>query len=311
MLDGQEGVAGSGVWCRGLVPGVRHLAPSYVRTAFHKVRHNAKDAVRSSSRSTGRAERSPTSSRRSRTTSRSWPAPRWTSSTSSARSPAIQDNLASEKKAMLALREGLETGDFRLAGPAWPLHRGRDQERPRPPARPLPQRRPDPQGEGGDPEGQAEGGRRRAKQLTEMAAQKQALLTKLDGIEARLKMIEATRATNEFNFDDSALARAKQSRRRPGEAARGPGPQVPRWKASSPTRASPSPSSRAATSSRRSTRSSGPRRHEHDQRYAQGQEPLIGRRTPRATAALLATDGPAPARGRPVDCLDLVGLAGF
>jgi len=44
-----------------------------------------------------------------------------------------------------------------------------------------------------------------------MAAQKQTLLTKLEKIEAHLKMIEATRATNEFDFDDSALARAKQS----------------------------------------------------------------------------------------------------
>jgi hypothetical protein len=44
-----------------------------------------------------------------------------------------------------------------------------------------------------------------------MAAQKKALLTKLDGIEAHLRMIEATKASNEFDFDDSALARAKQS----------------------------------------------------------------------------------------------------
>ena len=48
-------------------------------------------------------------------------------------------------------------------------------------------------------------------QLKNMAAQKKALLAKLDGIEARLKMIEATRATNDFNFDDSALARAKRT----------------------------------------------------------------------------------------------------
>lgn len=45
----------------------------------------------------------------------------------------------------------------------------------------------------------------------EMAAQKQTLLTKLETIEAHLKMIEATKASNEFDFDDSALARAKQT----------------------------------------------------------------------------------------------------
>jgi chromosome segregation ATPase len=48
-------------------------------------------------------------------------------------------------------------------------------------------------------------------QLSQMAATKQALLTKLAGIEARLKMIQSTQESNEFNFDDSALARAKAS----------------------------------------------------------------------------------------------------
>ncbi len=48
-------------------------------------------------------------------------------------------------------------------------------------------------------------------QLTQMAAAKQALATKLAGIEARLKMIQTTKESNEFNFDDSALARAKAS----------------------------------------------------------------------------------------------------
>jgi hypothetical protein len=48
-------------------------------------------------------------------------------------------------------------------------------------------------------------------QLQQMAATKQALTTKLAGIEARLKMIETTKDSNEFNFDDSALARAKAS----------------------------------------------------------------------------------------------------
>jgi hypothetical protein len=44
-----------------------------------------------------------------------------------------------------------------------------------------------------------------------MAAAKQALSTKLASIEARLKMIQSTKESNEFNFDDSALARAKAS----------------------------------------------------------------------------------------------------
>jgi len=36
-------------------------------------------------------------------------------------------------------------------------------------------------------------------------------MAKLASIEARLQMIQATQAKNEFNFDGSALARAKQT----------------------------------------------------------------------------------------------------
>ena len=49
------------------------------------------------------------------------------------------------------------------------------------------------------------------RQLNQIETSKKALETKLAGIEARLKMIQATKDTNEFNFDDSALARAKSS----------------------------------------------------------------------------------------------------
>ena len=44
-----------------------------------------------------------------------------------------------------------------------------------------------------------------------MAHQKRALGTKVETIQARLQAIEATQEKNEFNFDDSALARAKQT----------------------------------------------------------------------------------------------------
>jgi len=47
--------------------------------------------------------------------------------------------------------------------------------------------------------------------LTDMAHQKRALATKVEEIQARLQVIEATQQKNEFNFDDSALARAKAS----------------------------------------------------------------------------------------------------
>jgi chromosome segregation ATPase len=48
-------------------------------------------------------------------------------------------------------------------------------------------------------------------QNAKMRDNKQALLTQIEAIETRLKQIEATNAANEFHFDDSALARAKQT----------------------------------------------------------------------------------------------------
>jgi len=47
--------------------------------------------------------------------------------------------------------------------------------------------------------------------LTQMAETKRTLMAKIEGIEARLKMIETTRESRDFNFDDSALARAKST----------------------------------------------------------------------------------------------------
>jgi chromosome segregation ATPase len=185
-------------------------APSYVRTAFHKVRHTAKNAVPVQF-DIDRAREEIASLE-----------------------PAIKDNieilaraevetetldreigemkskLAHEKKSMLALRESLDTGNYRLAGR---VNYTEDEvkgelahrlDRYRNVTKIL------------DEKEATLKAKQKAviaarKQLANMAAQKKALLTKLEGIEAHLKMIEATRATNEFDFDDSALARAKSS----------------------------------------------------------------------------------------------------
>jgi chromosome segregation ATPase len=49
------------------------------------------------------------------------------------------------------------------------------------------------------------------KQLETLRTQKASLLTRLANIEARLSVIEASKAQSEFNFDSSALARAKEA----------------------------------------------------------------------------------------------------
>jgi chromosome segregation ATPase len=48
-------------------------------------------------------------------------------------------------------------------------------------------------------------------QLETLRAQKASLLTRLSNIEAQLSVIEASQAKSEFNFDSSALARAKEA----------------------------------------------------------------------------------------------------
>jgi len=186
-------------------------APSYVRTAFHKVRHNAKSAVpvqfeidrardqiaslepaiKDHIEALARAEVEVEHLDREIV--------------------AVRDNLAAEKTQILSLRDRLKTGDFRLAGHVvytaddvraelthrWDLYRNVSKI--------LEEKE-------ATLKAKQKAVIAARKQLEEMAAQKKALLTKLEGIEAHLKMIEATRATNEFDFDDSgALSRAKAS----------------------------------------------------------------------------------------------------
>ncbi len=187
-------------------------APSYVRTAFHRVRHNAKDAVPV-----------PFEIERARQEIASL-------------EPAIRDNiealaraevdveyldreiagtrtnLAREKTGMLALRQSLETGDFRLAGHGHVSYTAEEVKGEL--ARRLDHYR-NVQKVLEEKEATLKARQKSVvaarKLLTEMAAQKQTLLTKLEKIEAHLKMIEANRAANEFDFDDTALSRAKQT----------------------------------------------------------------------------------------------------
>jgi len=185
-------------------------APSYLRTGFHKFRHNVKSgvpvqfeidrareeianlepAIRNNIETLARAEVEVEHLDREIVT--------------------VRDNLAAEKKQILALRDRLKTGDFRLAGHVaytaddaraelthrWDLYRNVNKI--------LEEKE-------STLKAKQKAVVAARKQLETMDAQKKALLTKLAGIEAHLQMIEATKASNEFDFDDSALSRAKAS----------------------------------------------------------------------------------------------------
>jgi len=187
-------------------------APSYVRTAFCRVRHNAKDAVPVQfeiDRARGEiANLEPAIKDNIEALARA----EVDVEHLDREIVAVRSNLETEKKTLLVLRQRLETGDFRLAGHGHVNYTADE-------VKAELARRLDHYRNVNQILAEKEAtlkARQKAvvaarKQLTEMAAQKQALLTKLEGIEAQLKMIEATKATNEFDFDSSALARAKQS----------------------------------------------------------------------------------------------------
>jgi chromosome segregation ATPase len=187
-------------------------APSYVRTAFRQFRHRTDDAVSTQFKiDVARGEIAnlePAIKDNIEALARAEVDVEYLDKEIA----TVKENLASEKKAILALNESLKSGDFRLAGHGHVRYT--DEELKAELANRLDRYRRVNQML--DEKNATLKARQKTviaarKQLNEMAAQKQLLLTKLAGIEAHLKMIEATKATNEFNFDDSALARAKQA----------------------------------------------------------------------------------------------------
>jgi chromosome segregation ATPase len=185
-------------------------APSYVRTAFHKVRHNAQSAVPIQFEIDKTREEIANLEPAIKENIETYARADVDVEHLEKEIAATRDNLATEKKSLLALRDGVSRGDYRLAGRvtyttdeingelARRLDHYNNVERIlREKETTLKAKQ------------KALAAAR--KQLDTMSAQKKALLTKLDGIEARLRAIEATQASNEFDFDDSALSRAKAS----------------------------------------------------------------------------------------------------
>lgn len=123
---------------------------------------------------------------------------------------ATRANLDAEKTAMQSIRKGLETGDYRLAGPV----RYTEEEVKADLARRLDSYHANNRTLA-DKETTLKAKQKTLAaaeaQLKQMAEAKKSLTAKVEGIEARVRMIETTRSNRDFHFDDSALARAKQS----------------------------------------------------------------------------------------------------
>jgi chromosome segregation ATPase len=185
-------------------------APSYVKTAFHKIRHNAKDAVPIQFQIERARQQVADLEPAIHLNRESIASAEVDVERLEKELAAGQANLTQETKEILALRKCLDTGDLKLTGSvsytpdeikAELTHR---MDRFKQVKQILKEKQ------------ETFKARQKAvisgrKQLAEMSAAKQALLTKIDGIEARLRSIEATQAANEFSFDDSELARVKES----------------------------------------------------------------------------------------------------
>jgi len=185
-------------------------APSYVKTAFCRVRQGAQDAV-SPQFEIDRARNDiaglkPMFDQNKETLARAEVEVEHLDR----EIVTIQANLDRAQKTIVSLKDSLKTGDFRLAGHVTDTANEVRAEL---------AHRLDHYNYTADLLKQKQATLKAKRQIIQAAheqlenlrTQKSTLLARLANIEARLKMIEATQSKNDFNFDGSALARAKQT----------------------------------------------------------------------------------------------------
>ena len=185
-------------------------APSYVKTAFHKVRHGVKGAVPPQFEIERAREAindlKPMFDQNKETLARA----EVEAENLEGEVSTMQANLDQAKKTILAMQNKLKTGEFRLTGHIADTADNLKAEL---------ANRLDHYDYTFDTLKQKhevlEAKRRIIKaaheQLENLRSQKSLLLAKLAKIEARLRVLEAAQTKNEFNFDGSTLSRAKET----------------------------------------------------------------------------------------------------
>jgi chromosome segregation ATPase len=206
----KKGVLGAAVGAGLLALLFGTAAPSYVKTAFHRVRHQAHDAVpiqfeidRARQQV---AELEPELHKNIEAIARA----EVDIEVLDREIAGTQSNLDREGKALVALRQHLASGDVKLTGGVSYTTEEVKAEMAR--RLDLYHSVKDVLAE----KNKTLDLRKKAliaarEQNSRMKTAKLALMTQIEGIETRLRQIEATQASNEFHFDDSALAKAKQS----------------------------------------------------------------------------------------------------
>jgi len=185
-------------------------APSYVRTAFHKVRHNAENRVPDQfqiDRARDEiANLEPAIIENRETLARAEVAVEHLER----EIRETRTNLGREKNELLSLRDKFKNGDFRLAGST----KYTDDEINANLASRLDHYKATTrliEEKEATLKAREKAVSAARLQMANLVSAKRNLLTQLEGIEARLRLIEAKQGENEFTFDDSALSHAKQS----------------------------------------------------------------------------------------------------
>jgi len=206
----KKGVLGAALGAGALFLVFGISAPSYVRTAFHKARHSAQDRIPTQFQiDRARDEVSnlePAIIENRETLARAEVDVEHLENEIA----STQANLAVEKRELLSLRDSVKNGDYRLAG-----HVSYSPEEIKANLASKIDHYKAVKGVLEEKEATLKARQKAVSaarlQMTNLVTAKRNLLTKLEGIEAKLRMIEATQGKNEFNFDDSALSRAKQT----------------------------------------------------------------------------------------------------
>ncbi len=207
----KKGVLGAALTAGALYLAFGTSATSYVRTAFHKVRHSAHNAVPVQFDIDRVREEVAALEAPIRENMETYYRTQYDVENLDKEIAMYQANLDGEKKAILALRETVESGGVHKVGHlTYSAEELRNEL-----ARRLDHYR------NVSTTLESKKTTLKAKRdvmesaktvLINMKSQKKELLTRLDGIEAKLKLIEAKRQTSEYNFDDGgALARVKES----------------------------------------------------------------------------------------------------
>jgi len=206
----KKGVLGAALGAGALFLVFGISAPSYVRTAFHKARHSAQDRIPTQfqiDRARDEiANLEPSIIENRETLARAEVDVEHLENEIA----STQANLAVEKRELLSLRDSVKNGELRLAG-----HVNYSPEEINAHLASRFDHFKAVTGVLKEKEATLKARQKAVSaarlQMTNLVAVKRDLMTKIEGIEARLRMIEATQGKNEFNFDDSALARAKQT----------------------------------------------------------------------------------------------------